>query len=76
MGKNILSIKGIKLNTKQLAVLSILMIDKNGKLDVAPSYMEEKLHQIESGDYKDTPEIVLDNINKNRYFTWLQKWGG
>jgi len=63
------------LNTKQLAVLSILMINEKGELDVAPSYMEEKLNKISSSTYEDTPEILLDDINKNRYHAWLKKWG-
>ena len=60
------------MNAKQLAVLVCLVSD--GKPLPAPSYMEEKIHQVMSVAYANNPETLLDSTNKDKYKEWVDVW--
>ena len=57
---------------KQALVFSILMQNRNGILDKAPSYIAEKL---ESCGMLSHPTQLLDSNNIAIYDAYLKKWG-
>ena len=60
------------MNAKHLAVLVCLVSD--GKPLPAPSYMEEKIHQVQSLAFAGNPEKLLDSSNSSKYREWADTW--
>jgi len=57
---------------KRLAMFAILMGAKQNILFHSPDYIMEKFVQCISVEY---PEKGLDQINRNIFEKWKQKWG-